>query len=323
MDYITVNLNSASEEELTLAIKENSHIYHMMQREIAKLKQASISSETKTKFATFEKSNEQALEESENSDIDEEFEDEVEYYYQALKDIKTENLEREIDFALPSRKNYQYERIMMRLIAEHFRVIKEIKDFINTEKVSLEEAFLSEEFNLTTKRLEILKDRLFFSELDMESIKAEKNNLIFVPTQSGNIRILDEIDHIDSEYYERFAGLFQSIIDGTFRNVRRFSRNSNLAGLCEVKDFKTRVLFKRLNGNSYAIISAFIKKSDNDKGYRNMVSSYYSDYLTMEDNIKSKLDDPSFLNLHLFYTEELFNKISPYTSSKVKTKGDE
>lgn len=198
------------------------------------------------------------------------------------------------------------------------RNIKDIKDFIAEEGLSLEEATdLRNEIALELKRLALINQNLTLQDESLETTEEAENNLIFVPTTGGNIRVLEEIEHIDPEYYERFSGLFQSIKDGTFKKVRRFRNSALTTGLCEVKDFKTRVIFKRLNSNSYAIISAFIKKTDNDKGYRNMLESRYGDYLNIEEQLRSNLDSEEFMSLQKGYEEELFRKISSTKTSPI------
>lgn len=321
MEFIVLDLSNVTEEQLRATIDCNSRTYRMMTSEISKLKKVA---ETARKVVRQEEQEEVVETEETKPTIDEDFEHEIEYYFQALKEVPEEELETEIETVLPSKRNYQYKRIMYRLKAEIVRSIKEIRDFIAEEGLSLEEAELEDEIALELKRIKLLDQELQRTEQTTEEEIQTQNNLVFAPTLSGNIRILDEIEHIDSEYYERFNGLFQSIIDGTFKNVQRFSRNSDLAGLCEVKDFKTRVIFKRLNKNSYAVISAFIKKSDNDKGYRNMLSSRYSDYLQIESTLKKNTENEEFMSMQQLYTEELFNKIAPtQLTPQIKIKGGE
>lgn len=321
MEFIVLDLSNATEEQLRATIDCNSRTYRMMTSEISKLKKVA---ETARKVVRQEEPEEVVETLELKPTIDEDFEHEIEYYFQALKEVPEEELETEIETVLPSKRNYQYKRIMYRLKAEIVRSIKEIRDFIAEEGLLLEEAELEDEIALELKRIKLLDQELQKTEQTTEEEIQTQNNLVFAPTLSGNIRILDEIEHIDSEYYERFNGLFQSIIDGTFKNVQRFSRNSDLAGLCEVKDFKTRVIFKRLNKNSYAVISAFIKKSDNDKGYRNMLSSRYSDYLQIESTLKRNTKNEEFMSMQQLYTEELFNKIAPtQLTPQIKIKGGE
>lgn len=321
MDFIILDLANVTEEQLKAAIDCNNRTYRMISSEIVKLKKVS---ESVRRVIESEKDEDIFANQEEKASLDDDFEQEVEYYYQALKELKEEELEDELIAALPSKRNYQYQRIMYRLKAEIIRNIKEIKDFLREEGLTLEEAELTNEMTLELKRLSLLEQELSKQEQQIEVENQIQNSLVFAPTPSGNIRILDEMEHIDPEYYERFTGLFQSIIDGTFKNVRRFSRNSDLAGLCEVKDFKTRVVFKRLGKNTYAVISAFIKKSDNDKGYRNMVCSRYNDYLQIESSLKQNLTNEEFVSMQQFYTEELFNKIAPtQLTPQIKIKGGE
>lgn len=321
MEFIVLDLSNATEEQLRATIDCNSRTYRMMTSEISKLKKVA---ETARKVVRQEEPEEVVETVESKPTIDEDFEHEIEYYFQALKELPEEELETEIETVLPSKRNYQYQRIMYRLKAEIIRNIKEIRDFLQEECLSLEEAELENEMALELKRLRLIDQELLRKEHQTEEEIQVQNNLVFAPTLGGNIRILDEMEHIDPEYYERFAGLFQSIIDGTFKNVQRFSRNSDLAGLCEVKDFKTRVVFKRLDKNTYAVISAFIKKSDNDKGYRNMLSSRYSDYLQIESSLKQNLANEEFASMQQLYTEELFNIIAPeQLTPQIKIKGGE
>ena len=86
----------------------------------------------------------------------------------------------------------------------------------------------------------------------------------------GNIRVIDEIEKISKsspEFCSEFLELFQSIQDGSFKRVKRFLNNNKLVGISEVRGFKPRVVFDRIGKNDYAIITAFLKKCDNDRGY--------------------------------------------------------
>ena len=221
--------------------------------------------------------------------------------------------------------HYQYERILTRLKLESIRLIKEIKDLLAEEGLSLEDmnAF-KEELDLELKKIELINKALEpVKETEQTSTKKD-NKLIFVPTSGGDIRVLDEIDSIPYEYYDRFLGLFQSIKNGTFKNVQRFTGNNELNGLCEVKDFKVRVIFVRLTKDSYAIISAFTKKSDNDKAYRAAVIKKYNDFQLAESSLRKNIQNEEFLELHKTYETELFEKLSPTTKTPVlKKKGGE
>ena len=310
MEYIVLDIDEATEEQLIATIDCNNRTSRLMRSEIAKLKQIAETAKKKKKLPIPEFTIETTQEKSKQ--VDEDFENEVEYYLTLLKELTIENIEDEIETALPSVKHYQYERIINRLKLESLRTIKEITDLLAEEGLTIDDiSSFQEEFNLERKKLELLTKRLLPKEQEKEEQTKKENKLIFVPNQGGTIRILDELDSIPYEYHERFLGLFQSIKDGTFKNVQRFTGNNELNGLCEVKDFKVRVLFVRLSKDAYAVISAFIKKSDNDKAYRGSVSKKYNDFQLVEDSLIRNLDNEEFLQLHRDYEQEVFRKLSP------------
>lgn len=323
MEFVVLDLDTATEEEFIATIDCNNNTSRLMQNEIAKLKRVAEAAKKSKKPTIIETSTEQK---EEQPYVDSDFENEVEYYLSQVRELTLESIETEMELALPSRKHYQYERILNRLKLESLRNIKEIKDLLAEEGLSLDEiTTFQEEYSLELKKIELINKALAPKQAEEEQVEPKENNLIFVPTQGGDIRILNELDSIPTEYYDKFYGLFQSIKDGTFKNVQRFSRNSELAGLCEVKDFKVRVVFVRLNHDSYAVISAFIKKSDNDKAYRSSLTKKYTDYQQVEDALIRNLDNEEFMQMQKDYEAELFRKLSPSSEKTpvVKKKGGE
>lgn len=320
MEYIVLDLDTATEEQLRTTIDCNARTARLMRSEIDKLRRVAEAAK-KTKKPVIEESQEEPEEKQDLIDAD--FEDEVEYYLSQLRELTIENIDDEITSALPSRKHYQYTRILNRLKLESIRNLKEIKDLLQEEGVSLDDLpEFQAEYNLELKKIALITKALEPKQAETEQVEAKENNLIFVPTPGGDIRVLDEIDDIPAEYYDRFNGLFQSIKDGTFKNVRRFSSHNDLVGLCEVKDFKVRVIFVRLNHDSYAVISAFIKKSDNDKAYRASTIKKYFDYQNVENALISNLGNEEFMEMQKTYEQELFRKLSTSEKAPVlKKKG--
>lgn len=323
MEFIVLDLTTATEEQIKAAIDCNNRTSRLMQSEIDKLRR--VAETVKKSKKTIIIQVEPQEEKKETEIIDEDFENEVEYYLSQLKELKNSNIEDEFETSIPSRMHYQYERILTRLKLESIRLIKEIKDLLAEEGLSLEDmnAF-KEELDLELKKIELINKALEPVKEEEQASTKKDNKLIFVPTSGGDIRVLDEIDSIPYEYYDRFLGLFQSIKDGTFKNVQRFTGNNELNGLCEVKDFKVRVIFVRLTKDSYAIISAFTKKSDNDKAYRAAVIKKYNDFQIAESSLRKNIQNEEFLELHKTYETELFEKLSPTTKTPVlKKKGGE
>lgn len=314
MEYIVLDLDTATEEQIKATIDCNARTSRLMRSEIDKLRRVAEAAKKAKKPVIIEQSSEQTK--PSKPVIDEDFENEVDYYLSQIKELKLSSIDEDFEKCLPSRKHYQYERILNRLKLESLKTIKEIKDLLAEEGMTPEDiSVFKNEYNLEIKKIALINKALAPQQEEQIEEKTD-NKLIFVPTQGGDIRILEELDTIPSEYYERFLGLFQSIKDGTFKNAQRFTGNNELAGLCEVKDFKVRVIFVRLNSDSYAVISSFIKKSDNDKAYRASVVRKYSEFLNMESSLRANLENEEFMALQATYEQELFNKLSP---SSVKT----
>ena len=58
---------------------------------------------------------------------------------------------------------------------------------------------------------------------------------------------------------------------------------------------KTRILFTRVDDNTFIIIDAIIKKTDNSLGYKNQLESRYKNYLQQKSYILKHLKDEDFI----------------------------
>ena len=241
----------------------------------------------------------------ENSENDE-FEDQVTFYLELISGLDRDFTEEELLDILPSRNNYYYSDIIKRLIAESAKEIKEytelllVDDSLNGEDLAECKKLIEHE----KRKMRLLQQSLFVSE-DVVVEKPHKNKIVLVPTSYGNIRIINELEHIPSEYYEGFLELINSIVDGSFKNVKQFKRKE-FNGICEVKDFKIRVVFARLTHDAYALITAFMKKFDTDKLYTESLVNKTSEYKRMESSLRRKLEDPEFIEMNDENVLELF-----------------
>ena len=311
MEYTIVDLEKTTQLELSDAIEQNRKTAKLMRQEIDKLKQANKSYELNKK----EEKEEAILlieEEKNKMDSDNDFFNEVDYYFNFLDIINlSDNIKEEIRSILPSDKKTNYDNIIMCLKMGLLKNIKDIKDLLEEEKEALSKEDLEEfkaEINLNQKKIDIIteieKDNTTTSE------KSLKNNFFFVTTAGGNARVIDEINDMDVDYLESFKGLFESITDGTFRNVKRFNSNNKISGISEVKDFKTRVVFDRIGKYDYAIITAFTKKSNNDKGYLISLELKIKNYLNQKEKMISLLNNDDFRKENHLLEQELYNKLS-------------
>lgn len=250
----------------------------------------------------------QAIEEQEDS-----FEEEISFFMINYRLLRENFTDLEIKAILPSKRHKEYNNILLRLSLESVKEIKELKELLRTTDLAEEEKKECERLiSIEERKINYIRSSLLESIKDDEQeMLEEKNNIILVPTISGNIRIIDELEHIPSEYYEGFKELINSIIDGTFKNVRVFTNDNNLIGISEVKAFKIRVVFTRLNYNTYALITAFVKKSDNDKLYHESLANKVFDYFLIENDLKNNITDEQFLSENEIQVQKMWDVLSP------------
>ena len=216
-----------------------------------------------------------------------------------------------IEGLLPDKDNYKYNDILLRLYAESLKDIKEMTEMAREDGTYYEEdvqSFIQSELD----KIGIIEELINPTEEDELGEIEHSNKLFLVPNLRGKIRVLDDLDHIPVEFYDEINELIMSIVNGTFKRVKKFYRSSNhaLGGVCyEVKGNTSRVLFKRLSHDTYAVISAFLKKTNNDRGYREFIRKRIGDFNKHEDEYKKMLEDNEYMQLNDFYVEELFNKL--------------
>ena len=304
-----VDYDQKCREELLL-LQQQDHNISNIKSEISRLK---LTKKVPYKEkVTFTKSSIVTNEEKEEDS----FEDEIGFYLVSYRHLRENFSEEEIKVALPNKKNPKYKDILLRLSLESVKEIKEIKEIIRNEELSEEEIDLcNKTIEKESKKINYIKSKLIVEEKEAE-VEEEKNNIVLIPTLYGNIRIIDDLEHIPSEYYAGFKGLIDSIIDGTFKNVKVLANNSELAGVTEVKDFKIRVIFMRLNNNTYGLVTAFVKKFDTDKLNQESLAGKIREYHSMESKLKEKLNDPEFLEENEKNVQQLWNILSPENNKR-------
>lgn len=220
---------------------------------------------------------------------------------------------------LPSFQDYHFKDIIFRLKAEIVREEKEINELINEDKDSFSEEELEELRKLLVeqeRRKKILDDIEKDEKIVDDADDVAVNKVVLIPSRSGKIRIFDELSNVPIEYRTRFLELINSIINGSFKNFKRFVSNDNLLGFCEVRGFQTRVIFRRIIKDTYALVSAFIKKSDNSYGYRDYLTARIIEYSAVEKQIKENLDNEDFMTQNNLYVEELLNLLGSKEKGK-------
>lgn len=313
MEFIILDLDDEiSSEEIFEVISKNHNTSMLMDTEVKKLKE--LSSKSTKRVEDDNKIPEKEMIYDEVDEVNSELDDKVDYYNYLISSIDDcEDLQDQIESSLPNPNTGDYKTIVLRLKLKLLKRIKETADFISECREEFDDEDLEEykeEIRLCSKKLEILKSES--NEEVNENKTSTKNNFFFPVSSMGNIRVIDEIEKISKsspEFCSEFLELFQSIQDGSFKRVKRFLNNNKLVGISEVRGFKPRVVFDRIGKNDYAIITAFLKKCDNDRGYKDSLELKIQKYMSQRDNIVKRLNNPEYRALNEQYTNELFGKL--------------
>lgn len=327
MEFIKIDPDKATSLELAQTIKLNCKTTKLMKKEIEKLEKINLDYHNSTKCSENNaEDNTETILEIGDRNTKTDFENKIDYYFSLIDSLPiSENLNEEVQNILPSNKNVDYNDIVIRLKLELLKNIKDLEEFIEEEYLSIDDLKeFKEEIKLNQAKIASID---YINNKKSDEARKDKdgeNNLIFVPTEGGNIRVIEEIKNIDISYLQDFKKLFDSIKDGTFKNVKRYNNNKNFltSSVAEVKDFKIRVVFDRISKNDYALITAFVKKSDNDRGYRNSLELKIMNYLKQKDRLKELVNDDAYMNEQKSLEKELYQLFTPTTLTGEETKNE-
>lgn len=295
-----------------------------LESEISRLEKAAIISEEKAEEKTDLVIREPEVIIDEEKELDS-IGSEVEFYYKQITSfIPSNNKDKDIyDLSemLPVKTNPNYYKLYLRILAElnkeeiFYRTeIEENKDIESKETLKS----YYDELLIINEKKNLIKEIHNNRELETEKEIQERpnNKLVFLNSMGDRIYALDDIELIPNDFYDKIAELLNSIINGTFKNVRYFhSTNDKLNGVIEVKDFKTRVLFDRVGPHTYAIIAIFLKKSDKDKAYMEFLANRVQTYRNRKNIIISNLEDYDYMEEQSRIEKDLFNIIG-YTPNQ-------
>ncbi len=244
------------------------------------------------------------------------FEEETKKYLELLELISIDDdIDNEVLEVLPQDDEYDKERLVKRLYIEYCNKIRQTMSFIGSEKKNgtNDEELLP--FYEEVEKYEKIKDSLKRSvHLDqkIEPENIEENNLLFLTTNSGRIRVFEAIDDIDSRCYPALNELFTSIIDGTFKGGKTFTGNNRVEGISEVRnlEYQLRVIYAPIAPKYYAVLGVIIKKTDTNSHYKQLLISMVNNLNSQKKSLENGLNNPEFCQQQEEYTQMLFNKLN-------------
>ena len=312
MDFLKIE-EDFNRKDMIRVLEENIRIAEIKKKEI---KEYLEEIEKEERVEQTEK--EEIIEIKTPKEENDEFEDEIDYYlgdYKSISNISKETL-KEI---LPQKNHYEYERILYRLMLESIKEIKEIEEFIEeeTDKESLIE--MRHLVENEKEKIRILKELLKEEEKEEEIEK--KNKIFLAPTLSGRIRIQEDLKALPQETYPGFIELIESIKNGTFKGVKRLINDLNLdLPISEVRGDGIRILFTRMDKNTYILVTAFQKKTMSSKGYHEMIKSRIQSYKQVLEEFKYLLEEESYQEEQEKEVEELFQTLKREEKKEEKVK---
>jgi len=245
----------------------------------------------------------------------------ISYYKIQIDNCEDLNI---LETLLPKRTTENFNEIMDCILLSLLEEEMEYRKLYYECGESLENEVEALEYvELLRKKFKIIKNYRDHKEVIENKVEEIKNRLVFLTTTYGNICALSDIKDIPESNYEDILKLLNSIIDGTFKNAKTFNLFGTNRIVSEVKGFKQRICFDKLESDIYIINSIFIKKSDNGLSYRNSLVIRDNLYRNMENEIKDKLKGPDrekFLEENALITDEIINILK--NNVKVKSLGD-
>ena len=314
-------LKPETEEDLERIIRYNIGKAKQIRKEIEILDNLEIKQEEK-------EITEEIITEEVYADVVEDIDEEYLYYYPNIKEAlesatTTEDIKEALIDNFPTTNNKNYINIVNRIRLEY---IKEKFEMEELKKCEDDPSFLLEvdkEIAAINKILKLILDvQTENIEESLETTNPKINKIIFLQTHSGSTYAENDLYQIPTEYYETFSDLLKSIEDGTLKNAKKFNSSNNIIkGISEVKDFKTRIVFDRIAKNTYVIIHIFMKKSDNDMGYKQAMEQRIVYYKKNKENILKQLQDKSYISMQEEIKDNLFDGLNKKNIIKTMKRG--
>ena len=192
-------------------------------------------------------------------------------YYEAIKALQNEN---DILSALPKPDYKNFFPIMTGMIKILEQEEKEIKELLLKENPSDElYQYIKEDLEICTFKKNICK-KLYEEAQEQEQIEnaAEQKShkhLFFATTDAGNIYFEKDLKDIPEEYYDVILTCLKRIEFGYKEENNEKAKplntvNSKLAGMHEIKEYQTRIIYKILAPDIAYVMLVRIKKDNNE-----------------------------------------------------------
>lgn len=184
----------------------------------------------------------------------------------------------EIKDILPLKGSLNYNHIINVIILGLYEEVVEYKKLLVMDKSSMSEKEIKDvklEINYLLLKINFLKKLNQKTSVVIENDSREINDLLFLKTSSGNYSVFSDLKEIAIDHYNLFHTLLTEMINGKFRNLKRFNDNNAIQGMMEVRYNQARITFIPMSKDKYVILDMFIKKTQVDAAYKAALKNKY------------------------------------------------
>lgn len=184
----------------------------------------------------------------------------------------------EIKDILPLKGSLNYSHIINVIILGLYEEVVEYKKLLVIDRNSMSEKEtkdIESEISYLMLKINFLKKLNQKTSIVIENDSRDVNDLLFLKTPSGNYSVFSDLKEIAIEHYNFFYTLLTEIVNGKFRNLKRFSDNNTVQGMMEVRYNQARITFMPMSKNKYIILDMFIKKTQTDAAYQAALKNKY------------------------------------------------
>ena len=146
------------------------------------------------------------------------------------------------------------------------------------------------------------------NEEDYEEESPKK--LFFLLSESGKVIALESLrKDIPTEYYEDYKKLILALKQGYAKGVKKLVKKSYSE--LRIRRPGLRLLFSKLDNDSYLIIDVFVKKIDSgDYLYNNQLNNLNNQHLRAKDTYKARCGEEDFIKEHEGYLSEILTLLT-------------
>lgn len=198
-------------------------------------------------------------------------------------------------------------------------IINSLISYYTLENVTLKKMIYEAsdcDFSFEKEKINFILSNLFRLR-DSYVVKNEVsyNKIIYTKTDLNNVNFLSDLDKIPSDFYENVGNAFNSILDGSFKNMKRLGKSDEgfACALFQVRDSDIRIYYSTLDSDIYIVGGVILKKVSTSRDYSTYVRKISRDIKACKESLSGKKYD---LEEHDNITKEVIKTL------KLKRRGE-